>query len=70
MTENEIYQRWFTAYLSHPNKDHHFDNILKCLKEDIDRGIIKSGSATHKKLQTWYKNYLNEQSKSIPLSAN
>ena len=54
MTESDIYMSWFCCYADDENRAFHWDNIIRCLKDDLENNVIKKGSKQHKNLQEWF----------------
>lgn len=54
LTQQDIYTYWFTAYTDHPDREFHWDNIIRCLKDDLSNNVIKPNSKQHKELQSWF----------------
>lgn len=52
--EGFIYKQWFDAYRDHPSRELHFKNIIMCLKEDIEQGLVAKDGEVHKALQAYY----------------
>jgi len=57
-----IYFQWFNAYIGHPKWEMHFDNIVTCLKEDIENQVIIKDSSDYFELKDHYVRLKNQMS--------